>query len=72
MALADSKREGWIFIIVMKARVCHVGEGRQTNMDSMTVKLIGKLLEKSWFFRLSNTHHPPSALSLSLSIFPLT
>lgn len=49
--------------------VCGVGEGRETaDKDSMTVKLIGKLLELSWFLRLCNTHHPPSPL---LSLFPL-
>lgn len=54
----------------MMGCVSGVGEGRETaDKDSMTVKLIGKLLEMSWFFRLSNTHQPPlpafSAFSLS-------
>lgn len=41
--------------------------GRETvDKDSMPFKMIGKLLEMSRLFRLSDTTHPPCALSSPL------
>ncbi len=46
------------------------GGGKRDGWDSMTAKLIRKLLEMSCFFQLSNTHRPPSPLSFFHSVFP--
>lgn len=59
-------REG-VFVCVFT--VCRWGRVT-ANKDSMTFKMIGKLLGMSWLFQQSNTSPTPPLSSLTLSLFP--